>query len=96
FAPHLAEEVWNILGNKDSVAKAPWPQYNESLLQEDSHEYPVMINGKLRFKILLPLNMEEETIREQVLAHETAQKWTDGNSPKRFIHVPKKIINIVV
>jgi leucyl-tRNA synthetase len=96
FAPHLAEEVWNILGNKGSVAKATWPQYDESMLQEDSHEYPVMINGKLRFKIELPLNMEAENIREQVLAHETAQKWTDGKSPKRFIHVHKKIINIVV
>jgi len=66
------------------------------MLQEDSHEYPVMINGKLRFKIKLPLNMAEEEIKEQVLAHETAQKWTEGADPKRFIHVPKKIINIVV
>jgi len=96
FAPHLAEEVWNILGKQDSIAQAPWPRYDESLLKEDSHEYPVMINGKLRFKIVLPLSMEEDSIREQVLAHETALKWTEGKSPKRFIHVPKKIINIVV
>jgi leucyl-tRNA synthetase len=96
FAPHLAEEIWHILGNKGSVAKAAWPVYDESLLQEDSFEYPVMINGKLRFKIVLPLNMEEERIRETVLEHETALKWTVGKSPKRFIHVPEKIINIVV
>ncbi len=96
FAPHLAEEIWSILGNKDTIAKAPWPRFDESLLMEDSHEYPVMINGKLRFKIELPMNIEEEAIREQVLAHETAQKWTEGKSPKRFIHVPEKIINIVV
>ncbi|MBE9518210.1 MAG: leucine--tRNA ligase [Bacteroidetes bacterium] len=96
FAPHLAEEIWSLLGNSGSIAETAWPPFDESMLQEDSHEYPVMINGKLRFKILLPLNMAEEEIKEQVLAHETAQKWTKGADPKRFIHVPKKIINIVV
>jgi len=96
FAPHLAEEIWSILGNGESLALAQWPAYDEAMLQEDSHEYPVMINGKLRFKIELPLNMAEEEIKEQVLAHETAQKWTERADPKRFIHVPKKIINIVV
>jgi leucyl-tRNA synthetase len=96
FAPHLAEEIWSILGNSGSISEAPWPPFDESMLQENSHEYPVMINGKLRFKILLPLNMAEEEIKKQVLAHETAQKWTEGADPKRFIHVPKKIINIVV
>ena len=64
--------------------------------RKDSYEYPVMINGKLRFKIQLPLNMPEEEIKKQVLAHETALKWTGGDDPKRFIHVPQKIINIVV
>jgi leucyl-tRNA synthetase len=96
FAPHLAEEIWSILGNEGSIALAPWPSYDESLLQEDTFEYPVMINGKLRFKIKLSLNMEEMDIREQVLAHETAIKWTNGQQPKRFIHVSEKIINIVV
>ncbi len=96
FAPHLAEEIWSILGNSGSIAEADWPQYEESLLQEDSYEYPVMINGKLRFKIQLPLNLSEKEIKTQVLAHETALKWTGGDDPKRFIHVPQKIINIVV
>jgi len=96
FAPHLAEELWNVLGNKGSIAEAEWPQYDESLLQEDSYEYPVMINGKLRFKIQLPLNLSAEEIKTRVLTHETAEKWTGGSDPKRFIHVPNKIINIVV
>ncbi len=96
FAPHLAEEVWSILGNTESIALAGWPVYDESMLQEETHEYPVMINGKLRFKILLPLDMEEADIKTQVMAHETAEKWTEGKEPKRFIHIPKKIINIVV
>jgi len=96
FAPHLAEEVWSILGHKTSIALAQWPEYDDSLLQEASYEYPVMINGKLRFKILLPLDMADEDIRKEVLSHETALKWTEGKEPKRFIHVPNKIINLVV
>jgi leucyl-tRNA synthetase len=96
FAPHLAEEIWSILKKQASIAETSWPDYDESYLLEDSHEYPVMINGKLRFKILLPLDMPVEEIEQRVLNHETAQKWTVGNDPKRFIHVPKKIINIVV
>jgi len=96
FAPHLAEELWSILGHKQSIALAAWPEYDDSLLQEASFEYPVMINGKLRFKILLALDMPDEEIRQEVLSHETALKWTEGKPPKRFIHVPNKIINVVV
>ena len=96
FAPHLSEEVWQILGHDGSIALGSWPVYDESLLQEENHEYPVMINGKLRFRILLPLDMNEDQIKKEVLSHETALKWTGGKTPKRFIHVPNKIINIVV
>jgi leucyl-tRNA synthetase len=96
FAPHLAEEIWSHLGHEDSVSLSHWPEYEDRYLQEDTHEYPVMINGKLRFKIVLPLDMPEAEIRGGVLSHETALKWTGGNEPKRFIHVPRKIINIVV
>jgi leucyl-tRNA synthetase len=96
FAPHLAEEIWSYLKNQESIAEATWPDFDETFLQEESHEYPVMINGKLRFKITLPLDMPAEEIQKEVLKHETALKWTGGNDPKRFIHVPKKIINIVV
>lgn len=96
FAPHLAEELWEILGNRSSIAETGWPEYDESLLQEAVHEYPVMINGKLRFKIELPLDMSGEEIRKLVLAHNTARKWMEGKDLKRFIHIPKKIVNIVV
>ena len=65
-------------------------------MEEHNFEYPVMINGKLRFKINLPLDMPADKVQKSVLEHETALKWTFGNDPKRFIHVPKKIINIVV
>ncbi len=96
FAPHLAEEIWSILENEASIAETSWPAFDESHLQENSYEYPVMINGKLRFKIMLPLDTPVEDIRQKVLEHETALKWTEGNDPKRFIHVPNRIINIVV
>ena len=96
FAPHLAEELWSQLDQKESIAKADWPVYDDSFLQEDTHEYPVMINGKLRLKLVLPLDMNVEEIKKEVLGHPTVQKWTQGGDPKRFIHVPKKIINIVV
>lgn len=96
FAPHLSEEIWNLLENDTSVALSPWPKYVDRYLEEDTHEYPVMINGKLRFRIVLPLDMQADEIRERVLSHETALKWTGGADPKRFIHVPKKIINLVV
>jgi len=96
FAPHLAEEIWSILENEASIAETSWPAFDELHLQENSYEYPVMINGKLRFKIMLPLDTPVEDIRQKVLEHETALKWTEGNDPKRFIHVPNRIINIVM
>ncbi len=96
FAPHLSEEIWNKLGGTSSIALSEWPLFDESKLQEDTFEYPVMINGKLRFKIVLPLDMPKEEVQEKVLSNEVAQKWSQGAAPKRFIHVPNKIINIVV
>ena len=96
FAPHLSEEIWNKLGGTSSIALSEWPLFDESKLQEDTFEYPVMINGKLRFKIVLPLDMPNEEVQEKVLSNEVVQKWSQGAAPKRFIHVPKKIINIVV
>ena len=96
FAPHLAEEIWNRLGHEESIALSSWPSYREELLLEESHEYPVMINGKLRFKITLPLDMPEEEIRDKVMSHQTLLKWTGGANLKRFVLVPKKIINVVV
>lgn len=96
FAPHLAEELWEIYGHKKTLAYEPWPEYREEYLQEDSFEYPVSFNGKMRFKLLLPLDMPQDEIRQKVLAHEKAQKWTEGKAPRKVIIVPGKIINIVV
>ncbi len=96
FAPHLAEEIWEVLGNTPSIAVQPFPDYDEELLKEDVFEYPVSFNGKLRFKLELPLTMPAEEIEQRVIEHETAQKWLNGGKPKKIIVVKGKIINVVV
>jgi leucyl-tRNA synthetase len=96
FAPHLAEEIWSIHGEDPTIADQPFPQYNEEYLKEDVYEYPVSFNGKLRFKLELPLSMPEEEIRQQVLDHESAAKWMDKREPKKIIIVKGRIINVVI
>ena len=96
FAPHLAEELWQRLGHETSVTQAGFPTYDEALLVESVHEYPISINGKMRAKMNFALDMPKETIEREVIASEHIQKWLEGKPPKRVIVVPKKIVNIVV
>jgi leucyl-tRNA synthetase len=96
FAPHLAEELWEQLGHEDTISKASYPEIIEEYIQEDSHEYPISVNGKLRTKMMFALDMPKEDIEKQVLANEIIQKWTEGKPPRKVIIVPKKIVNIVV
>lgn len=96
FAPHLGEELWSILGHENSLAYLPWPEVDEKLLTEKSFEYPVSFNGKMRFRIELPLNMPQPEIEEAVLDDPKAQKWIEGKTIRKFILVPQKIINVVV
>ncbi|MGD0342941.1 MAG: leucine--tRNA ligase, partial [Bacteroidales bacterium] len=96
FAPHLAEELWSIQGKKKSLAYDPWPEFNEEYLKEDLFEYPVSFNGKLRFKIELPVTMDKEEIIKIVLADERAKKWLETGTLSNIIVVPHRIVNIVV
>ena len=96
FAPHIAEELWQALGHDESVTIAPYPISNEQYLIESNVTYPVSFNGRMRFTIELPVDMDAKTIEETVLTSEIAQKWTQGKTPKKVIIVQKKIINIVV
>ena len=96
YAPHLAEELWHALGNKDTVCDATFPAFDESYLVEDTIEYPIMVNGKMRAKLQLGAGLSSKEIEEQALAHENVQKWTEGKTPKKVIVVPKKIVNVVV
>jgi len=96
YAPHIAEELWEQLGHADGVTYQTFPAFNASYLVESSHLYPVSFNGKMRFKVEYPLDMDRAEIEKQILAHEKSVHYLDGKSPKKVIIVPKKIINIVV
>lgn len=95
FAPHIAEELWSKLGNSGSVSFAAFPEYVEEFTIEDSFEYPVSFNGKLRFKLTLSILLSAKEIETAVLADENTQKYLGAGSIKKVIVVPKKIINIV-
>ncbi len=96
FAPHMAEELWHLLGHESSVVDASYPAFDESHLKEDSFEYPIMVNGKMRAKIMFPTDMSNDDIQAGALADEKVQKWLEGKAPKKVIVVPKKIVNVVV
>ena len=95
YAPHIAEELWERLGNIGSIAEAPFPKFEEKFLVESSKEYPISFNGKMRFKLELPLDMSKEDIEAAVLAHEKTKEQLQGRDPKKVIVVPGKIVNIV-
>ena len=97
FAPHIAEELWHeALGKTTTVCDAEFPQFNAEYLVENSFEYPVMINGKLRFKQEYALDKSQDDIAEHIVTTEGAQKWLEGKAPKKIIVVKGKIINIVM
>ncbi|MDD4618765.1 MAG: leucine--tRNA ligase [Bacteroidales bacterium] len=95
FAPHMAEELWHKLGNITSVSQAKFPEYIHEYTIEDSFEYPVSFNGKLRYKLTLSNSMTSQEIEKIVREHENTQKYLSGAIVKKVIVVPKKIINIV-
>lgn len=96
YAPYLAEELWSLLGHTDSIFNATFPEFKEEYLKQDSFEYPVMVNGKMRAKVQLAADLSNEEIEKQALAHPNVEKWLEGKSPKKVIVVPKKIVNVVV
>ncbi|MEZ5084318.1 MAG: leucine--tRNA ligase [Bacteroidales bacterium] len=96
YAPFIAEELWQKLGNHESITKAKYPEFNETFVQEESIEYPVSFNGKMRFKLEMPVVASKEEVEKQALAHESAQRWIEGKQVRNVIVVPGKIINIVV
>ena len=96
FAPHIAEELWKRLGNAESVTYAPYPVHEDKYLQEDSKEYPVSFNGKVRFKRAYATSMSVEEIEQAILADPQTAEQLQGNTPKKVIVVPNRIINIVI
>ena len=96
FAPHIAEELWRLLGHETSVTQAVYPNYNETYTAENSFEYPVSVNGKMRFKMEFSLDMPTAEIEKNIVAAEEVQKWLEGKAPKKIIVVQGKIINVVI
>lgn len=96
FAPHIAEELYHALGNTETVCDATFPVCNEAYLVESSVKYPISFNGKVRFTLELPADMSKEEVEKTALANEQTMKQLGGNSPKKVIVVPGKIVNIVI
>ena len=96
FAPHIAEELWKRLGNTESVTYAPYPVHEDKYLQEDSKEYPVSFNGKVRFKRAFATTMTPAEIEQAILADPQTAEQLQGNTPRKVIVVPNRIINVVM
>ena len=96
YAPHMAEELWHLLGNQSSVLDASFPAFEEKYVQETSKLYPVAINGKTRTELTLSLDATQEEVEQLVQTEPVIQKWLEGKEPKKVIYVKNKMINIVV
>ena len=96
FAPHICEELWSLLGYKSSITTAAYPIANPDYLQDDTKEYPISFNGKMRFTLALSTSLGKDEIEAAVMEDDRTQTYLDGKTPKKVIVVPNKIVNIVV
>ena len=96
YAPHIAEELWSALENKNGISTVSYPQFDEKYLTENSFAYPVSFNGKMRFKLELPVDMPVAEIEKAAVEAEETQKWIEGKTVRKVIVVPHRIINVVV
>ena len=96
YAPHICEELWQKLGNKESISYVKFPIFKSEHLIEANHKYPVSFNGKMRFIIELPKNTSKEDVEKKVLKDIKTEKYLEGKLPKKIIVVPGKIVNIVI
>jgi leucyl-tRNA synthetase len=96
LAPHIAEELWSLLGHDTSLAYAPWPTYDPALLVESTMEIPVQVNGKVRGKVTVPVGADQLTIEAAANAHETIATNLAGKTVMKVVYVPGKLLNMVV
>ncbi|OGV55946.1 MAG: leucine--tRNA ligase [Lentisphaerae bacterium GWF2_44_16] len=96
FAPHIAEELWEIIGHKDSIAYEKWPEYNEEYIREDEIEILVQVLGKPKARIMMPAGASEELMRNMALENDAVKAAVQGKPLKKLICVPGRLINIVV
>ncbi|MFD6463739.1 class I tRNA ligase family protein [Streptomyces roseolus] len=95
LAPHIAEELWERLGHTTSLAHGPFPVADPAMLVDDTVEYPIQVNGKVRSKIQVPAAADNATIEAAALADEKIAALLDGATPRKLIVVPGRLINIV-
>jgi len=96
LAPHITEELWEQLGHRESILKEKWPQYDEELIEEETFQLIIQINGKVRDRIEVPKGISEEEVKELALSQEKIQKWLGNKQPKKIIYIPSRLINLVV
>ncbi|MBR1882345.1 MAG: class I tRNA ligase family protein, partial [Muribaculaceae bacterium] len=96
FAPHVAEELWHVLGGEGTVCDAQWPAWNEEFLKESTVRYAVMFRGRPRYNIDVPAGTTADEVQRIALEHEGAAKWLEGATPKKVIVVPNKLVNVVL
>ena len=96
FAPHISEQLWHVLGNDTTVCDAQWPACNDDYLKESTVKYTVMIKGKPRFNVEVAAGTDAKQVEALARADPVAQKWLEGNAPKKVIVVPNKLVNIVI
>ncbi len=97
FAPHLVEELWQKIGEKESIFLGTvWPKFDESLIVEDTIEMPIQINGKLREKLLVSLNISEVDLKKMVLGNKQVQRYLEGKELKKFIYIKNRLVSLVI
>jgi leucyl-tRNA synthetase len=96
YAPHLAEELWSRLGGEGLASIAPWPKFDASLVVENTVTYAVQVLGKLRAEIQAPINATEAEVRALAEAEPKMKPWLEGKTVKKFVFVPKRLVNFVV
>lgn len=96
FAPHITEELWSILGEKKSIHISDWPKYDKKFTRQDEMKIVVLINGKVKTEIMIENDLEEDKVKEIVLANQTIKKLLNNQIPKRVIYVKNRLINIVI
>jgi leucyl-tRNA synthetase len=95
FVPHIAEEMWAMLGNKDSILKAKWPSYDKSVIIEQVVTIPIQVNGKLRSRVEVPADIEQDELKALVLSDEKVRQHLAGKAVKDVIIIPKRLANVV-
>jgi leucyl-tRNA synthetase len=96
YAPHIADELWHLLGNDTTILDAAYPIADQSYLIESTKNYPIALNGKTRAELSISLDATQQEVEEIVLTNETVKKWLDGKTAKKVIYIKNKMINIVV